>query len=491
MKNLRGAFRGLRKTGNPNGEEYDAHKSQLTEAVAQLNAILQLNGADSTISSTNKPDSPIDNSALFQAFFDLFQSHKDQPGYWVALDICEQAACIQLLARPQGYQPDRRRWATTATLFYKGENVVAGADGYVYWFSVELHDDFPGLLVPDILSFGLTDFSLLQDPIQKCWEASGLAKQYRGIWRLTSHYLGDDLAFKMTNRNIRPVHLPKLSGGSLQAAVLASLWAAAGKIPLAPEANENNGDQQFHELGGESLRLIPQIAISASLEIPFDDAEENTSIPLKAISDKSILSKVHALAQYSHTYNKPEDYLFDTAIIFAEPADIDKVRKDYPKDRESKQDYRGIRIVEECQTVGDALNWMLEVNVWKRAWNIESERHWLEQWGCARNEAGEFLTPDDQPITFAATNGKFKKHNKRKIVIDDDTQKITLQLENGDAQAGLASDLQNGLKEELEAIVKTLGVNTGSLQYLRNPIGGAVESDEPDAESPTPDNDEV
>ncbi len=126
------------------------------------------------------------------------------------------------------------------------------------------------------------------------------------------------------------------------------MWAASGKIPLPKTENQTEQAQRYHELDGTALKLNPQIALSACLDLAGDYCHD-TSIRLTTIAQKSIVGKIHALTQYSHT-RKPEDSLFDSAIVCVDSENIKEIRKEFPIANESNPEYRGIIVIESGAT---------------------------------------------------------------------------------------------------------------------------------------------
>ena len=435
----------------PDDQNVSSIRSSLESAIMNLNAY-----------AGQIPPSPIpvqpfavseSNDAITQAFKESGKTYSHSVGYWMAVEIWKGVA-----GYASEHNPPTEYQATTATLYYNHSG--HGKQGKLLWLTVELYRDHPGVLVPDPLCFGLTDFSKLFTPMNQCWDASGLASEFRGVWRLTSKYPGDDPLFKIDHRT----YLPSLEGSSLQAAALAAMWAASGRIPLAlptPTGSTPSPEvaRQYHEVDGKALRLLPHIAISAAIDWDIaKPGERDCSIRLRSILDDSIAPKIQALSHYSLS-RKPEDSLFDSAIVVG--SDIEKVRKDFSRTAESTPEYRGIVIRESCQTMGDALEWMLEVNTWKKAWNLMNQEEWEEQWGYAHDEDGRFLLRDGSGFITA-------DESDARVILLDDMNHITM-------QGVAANTLTDDQRSALEARIRDLGINTGTWEYMLNPIGGAVE----------------
>ena len=426
----------------------DAQQS-LENAIKSFNEWI---GASNSNAPSGKLKDAYDQEIASKCFRALFNTSAATPGYWIAYQIAVDAL-EKVLLEPELTQPpqDFRYSAVAPVLFFLNEH----ESGYVFWLEVELFDDFPGVFVPDVLKFGLTDISNLLEPMQEVWEASGLSETFRGRWRITSDYPGDDPTFK--NYNQEAIYPDELSGRSLQAAALAALWAASGQIPVGPVAGSEQTPETF-TLDGKPLALNPQIAISARIDLNTTD-RQNDSIALGAISDGSMGPKADAMSRYS-LIHQPNETMFDSLIVVGK--DVDEVRTRFTKADEDDPEYRGLRIIEDCQTMADALDWMLEVNAWKKSWNEACQAEWESQWGFARDEEGRFLT---------AAADFIRDEQGRPIKIDD---------ENNLTVEGIDSNNESLNDEQIQKLRQTLereGFNTGSLAFMQNPVRGARETD--------------
>lgn len=415
----------------------------LDKAIEQLNLIANGNGYYRKRLVGNPYLHGESNTTLQQSFREKFNTSSHPLGYWMAAHVHNE-----VLGSPKSnLAAIEKLSANTATLFFGKNPITQGDDGAVLWFSIELHrlsEGEIGILVPDLFCFGLTDFSQLLKPIEQCWEASGLAGEFRGVWRLTAKYPGEKVPFKNYDHH---AYISKLEGSSLQAAVLVAMWAASGRIPLA----KRNGDSKeplFHSVDGKSLRLIPNMAVSAA--ILSNHTAKDTSIPLTSIAERSIVPKVQALVSYSPS-RKPEESYFDTAIVVGK--DAEEIRKWFTATCEDDPKYRRIHISEKCETIGDVLDLMLEVNVIKKLRADLLRRKWEGEWGFDRDENGRFRLRDGSGLI---------------TVSDTDSRNIQLKNHRDITIEGVdPHSLSEKQREELISRVKTLGIGTGEVEYLK------------------------
>lgn len=299
-------------------------------------------------------------------------------GFWMAVEMCKQLA--SLTSNDPSSMQGMRFFAETATLYHQQIDEDT-KKGQLLWFSVELFKDNPGKLVPDLTSLGLTDVSELFKHIETCWDASGLASEFRGVWRLSTQYKGKDVPF----RHYSPKsYLKRLEGGSLQAAALIALWAAAGRDPhyFGQDQQKLSSSSQV-----KSLRLIPSVAISASICWDcLNHDNRDCSIKLAPILDESIVSKIEALRSYSNSHD-PEECLFSDAIIVGK--DVTTVEEKFSESIVAPPNYRGIRIRTKCSTIGDAMEWMLHVNSLTRKLNQKPIEDWESSWASGTGTYGE------------------------------------------------------------------------------------------------------
>ena len=321
------------------------------------------------------------------------------------------------------------------------------------WLTVELFREMPGPIIPDLFAFGTTGFSALLPRMNQIWKASGLAQQYRARWRIEENFP------KQTTNKSESIRTPfqtyrqeqscpkLLTGDSLSAAAMAAMWAAAGQYPLAQnQTGEENGEREpryFPKQADGPLRLNPSIIISASLELT-DGARCNADTRLAAIADGSIQPKVDAAAVYCQS-KKKEASLFDSVIVFGE--DALSAREQLNTSDNEAPEYQGVRVIDDCQTIGDAMHWLLEQNLYFDAFSRSKETAWLDKWTFSKNGKGEFLDANHQPIDQSQPDWESQR------------------------------------------------VNTGSLEFMRNPYHGAKETElepnpddvaEPEEISPDP-----
>jgi hypothetical protein len=428
---------------NPTSENKKIAKEKLELAIEQFNCLANVSTSHQGVIKKSTYRTGESNTTLQQIFLDPSLRQTSSVGYWIAVQIHNTI----FVRKEKEFGADSPWWATTAALFFLENPLTNGREGRVLWFSIDLHRieaGETGTIVPDLLCFGLTDISLLLEPIAKCWEASGLASEFRGVWRLTSRYLGEMVPFKSYDHH---AHISKLEGSSLQAAVLAAMWAASGRIPLAKRSTDSN-EPFFHSVDGKSLRLLPNIAISGA--IASDCRAQDTSIQLQPITDRSIVPKIQALVSYSPS-RKPEESYFDTVIVVGK--DAEEVRRSLAPTCEGNPNYRGIHIHESCKTIGDALELLLEVNVLKKIRSELLKRKWENQWGYDRDDEGRFRRRDGKGwIT----------------VSDSDTRPIQLKNFRDITIAGIdPASLEEAQRAELVARVKALGISTGEIEYMK------------------------
>ena len=436
----------------------------------------------------NLTSDAVPNRAEMELFRELFGDHRERLGYWLALDLMQQVLEESLLP---GISMTTDFSAVVPVLFWNKDE----KNGYVLWLKVELFSDYPGPFYPDLTKFGLTDISELMEPMAKVWLASGVHDRFRGRWSITSQHPDNLQEFYQ-----EPIHLEDLSGASLQAAALAAVWAASGEIPLS--AKDKDGNPEFYSLGdNQSIKLNPHVAISAQIK-PID-GQQNDSIKLGGISDESITGKIEALVCYGKSPGQISG-AFDTVLIVRDETDV--ARSKFPRSEEDNPDYPGIHLVENCDTMADALFWMLEVNAIKKEIGAYRNKQWEDLWGYARDADGLFLGKTDyQPIRFQnprlserqedngldLTATKTADSDKLNITwkdewepyvgcpikVDDDTQEVTLEMDPSNEEqraSSLSVLLTSGLRAELDRQVQQAGINTGSLEFMQNPFPGAT-----------------
>lgn len=431
-----------------------------------------------------RPKGERSNRAEIEIFPELLAGYRKHSGFWLALDLLQQVYQAPLL---DGLTLSTEFSAIVPVVFWAGDEQC----GYVLWLKVELFPNFPGPFYPDLTQFGLTNISKLIEPMSQVWNASGVSEKFRGRWSITTqHPLGLSEFYQ------EAFHREDLGGSSLQAAALAAVWAASGKIPLS--SVDDNGQPEFYSLGdNQALKLNPRVAISGRL-VP-QHGTQNDSIKLGGIAEESITGKIKSLRSYGTSRSQLSD-AFDTVLIVRE--ETAEAREAFPQTEEEQPAFSGIHLIENCDTMADALFWMLEVNSWKKELGLWTEAEWQKQWGYARNDDGLFLDKTThEPIVFQKSDRAEKRSSGdgaqqtsttsnqnwnenwnpfvgHVIKVDDDSQEVTLQLdpENENHDLLRLSDLlKSGLRAELERQVKARGSNTGSLEFMRRPIPGATD----------------
>jgi hypothetical protein len=475
----------------PFGRNSQNAKSLVAQAIDIANSLYSVRF--NLPSEASKPPMPVVNSLPYTAIREAYDQYGSTTGFWITLDLLQQAQAPPTQSTDSrntgdeplllgNFQTTTDKSAIVPVLFIDPQSI-----GYVLWLEVELFTDYPGPFYPDLAKFGLTDLTSINpnmlEPMAEVWQVSNLGRKYRGRWRITSQYPGQDPDFQKYQQPA--LHLPNLGGRSVQAAALAALWAASGEIPTAPVTTGSLPG--VFSLGGDSLGLNHRVAISAKLNWNSGKSQDD-SIGLGNVV--GITGKLEAICRYCPS-GKIEESLFDTVLILS--GDSVDARKKIPLAVEQEKSYRGVHLIEDCNTMADALLWMLEVNAWKFELNQAVTEDWESMWGYARDVNGVFLNrTSGNPILFTSDSAgnnvpnEWSKYFDCPIMVDDDTQKVTLQLKNGSNKAELDKDLvsnQEALRNRLVEIVKTQGINTGSLAYMANPIGGATDEGESDPDS--------
>ncbi len=374
-------------------------------------------------------------------------------GFGLVLDFMERSFRNMAPFLRKKYLPEKlpqveQRKVVTPTLFFDSRGRHGGV-GHVLWLEVELFSDYAGFCIPDILAHGMTDIKTLTSEMNEVWVASGLAKDFRAIWRFAEKYPGDHPDFVELDKSTkRRLCLPALSGRSIQGAALAAMWAASGRIPL-PKKTSDSTESESHieeyltlDESNKSFRLTPFVAISAAIHPSgLSSGVSCYDTPLSPVEGIGV--KVNAASKYAVSQDS-NDSLFDAVIVCEEnqgeaESEVNEIKKKATEDRI----YRGVEIMSNCKTIGDALNWLLEVNIWKHAYNEHCREEWEGSWGDARNEHGHWLnketgryaldTPDELRINTGSI--EFMKNKWAKVAGSKDTgQEDTKPEETGDIE---------------------------------------------------------
>lgn len=341
------------------------------------------------------------------------------------------------------------RSVCTAILFGSDES------GSVLWLTVDLYEDGMGSFAPDVFSLGWTQIALnlsserkteeenevrgILASFDEMWRISGLAELgFSGKWRITNRPLVTCEASLLEPSSRIPLCFDEVfTGRSAEAATIVGLLAASGLVyepipkefPTQLEARRKIRDRYSR------VALNPCFAATATVE-KANVEDVRLSIIWKVYL---INCKCSAASRYKPEYSESVAPFIDTIVL--SQADLEEQTNDQnsfisgaisdkkQKDRQSKGSkytpFRGVHF-QPCKSVQDALNWMLSVNQWKRIWNDAKLKAWEKQWDVVRNEFGK-------PI------GREVDENGNHVVLDDEEH----------------------------------GISTGSIEYMRNPFGGA------------------
>ena len=339
-------------------------------------------------------------------------------------------------------------------------------DGMVAWLCVEVfQDSFRGLL-PDFVTLASVDFTANNRQIcflkaaREVWDKSGLADKYSGRWRIVHRPpLSQKFLFKTNYSGLKTA-----SGDSAQAALLVALLAAAGK------ALEDSGDHKDGD-SWEPQQLNPACSITARLTEEIEETDTNDSASSTVTNNSAsstvykrkvgavggVLRKLSAVERYGRPESGIPDSFPSIDSMLVMKTDYEKaetedghcikkakqkqaeIKKAKQKQAEAKNVYYGIHY-RPVTTIQDALDWMLVSNRWREAYVNVVIPKWEGRWSYPRNKEGEYVDRQDQPIR------------------DGKGETITEKTEWTD-------DISKLLAEH--------SARTGSLEYMRNPWGGA------------------
>ncbi len=345
-----------------------------------------------------------------------------------------------------------------------------GDEGYVMWLTVDLFHDGLGSLAPDIFSLGWSQIAMKSsvtgnDSNKLAQEESmGVLQSFDSMWKLSKlGELGFSGRWRITNRpttscdatlleagNVKVRYVQSYQGRSAECAMLVCLLAASGFVYEPVPEN-------LEELPSPLPERIPLSTVFAATGTVLQ--ADGTSDIRQAIIGRvyDVDRKCGACARYKlQPSDEAEAPLIDTIVLskvdLHEQTKLDGFISKSVNERNRLESqigssnhipFRGIHF-QPCQTVQDALNWMLSVNQWKRIWNQAKLEAWEKQWDVVRNEYG-------QPIGRE---------------LDSDGNHIVVSEEHG--------------------------ICTGSIEYMRNPFGGAKKPETvPGDEGDASDGDEV
>jgi len=315
--------------------------------------------------------------------------------------------------------------------------------GNVAWLCVEVfQDSFRGLL-PDFVTLASVDFTANNSEVcfleaaRQVWEMSGLADKYSGRWRIVHR---PPLSQKFLFKN-KHDPLTTASGNSAQAAMLVALLAAAG------EALEASGDHKYGD-PWEPQQLNPACSITACLTAEFEETDTVYKSKVGAVGE--VLKKLSAVERYGRPESGKKDSFPSIDSMLVMETDYEKANnedKHCIKNAEQEQEkakkagdvYYGIHY-RPVTTIQDALDWMLVSNRWREAYVNVVIPEWEGRWSYPRNKEGQYVDRDNQAI------------------LDANDQPITEKTKWTD-------DISKLLAEH--------SARTGSLEYMRNPWGGA------------------
>jgi hypothetical protein len=314
-----------------------------------------------------KDHSPVvDDDSLWPVFAELGKKGTSA-GFWITWDMVDR---LRSRSTGKGTRARLRGSATTPVLLVQ----KTSPRGLVLWLTVDLLDGGGCGFDPDPLALGLTavrnvpnggnDEMDFLTSMRDVWKKSGLSEHFRGRWRIVSQCPATDT--KLSGGPARyPRYLRRLTGRSAEAAALAAIWAAHGKIPDAPE---------FQTLG----KLALDVAISGSVgDCPAGEPE--TSLVLQGV--QSVGEKLRAAKEKG----------LDTVVLAEQEEqspEETEIRQEVREADKRQRAYAGLHI-ERVMTMGAAMDLLLETNRWQRYWQEHVEASWRELWqeGTATFEA--------------------------------------------------------------------------------------------------------
>jgi len=307
-----------------------------------------------------------------EAFNQVFEvdktnSLKQTTGYWIVYDMLAE------WLNPQN-AVEHLRSATVPVVFHRPADSQNTKRTFLLWLSCYLEpaaSEAPGLAVPRLIDFGLTDICGILQPIADAWQVSGLQDNYRCVWQIREHH-PDHSAQGF-------IRFPDaLDGTSLQAAFLTAVWAAAGEIP-GEDAAETR----------DLCRVNTHVIVSAPVDIESAKTHslQGRQIPLLPVGD--IVEKFNAIRSFM---NPGDENPYFNSSLFCDK-NCDPARNAHLED--------GLRIDRSCRNMGDVLAHAFSLREWKRLLGRYSASTWETKWCNVHDRYGQLLGEGQHSATAA------------------------------------------------------------------------------------------
>ena len=252
-----------------------------------------------------------------------------------------------------------------------------GNDASVFILSVKLFADGTEGIVPELRSLGsiVLEDNLCTSSLE-IWRKSGLSGK-RAVWSLRPYSFGAD----KTGDAIR---LSTLGGHSMEAALLAALWAANGGIP---------GDDEFQS--ALSLEMEKRIAVTASVTSELGEAAGTFNVDAVEFTDLKL--RAARAAELDAVLLCPPERETDP--------NVSKVTGELKKEADQKQLelvsgseeqrseamlYPGLNVIR-VNTAREVFDSLLVRNRWLAKWQDVTRENWLVRW-----EDGTARAPNDK-----------------------------------------------------------------------------------------------
>lgn len=251
-----------------------------------------------------------------------------------------------------------------------------GNDASVFILTVQLFADGTEGIVPELRSLGsiALEDNLCTSTLE-IWRKSGLSGK-RAVWSLRPYSLGAD----KVGDSIR---LSKLGGHSMEAALLAALWAANGGIP---------GDEEFQSI--VPLEMEKRIAVTAS--VTAERGEPAGTFNVDSVEFTDLKLRAARAAELDSVLLCPPERDTDP--------DVSKVTGELKKEADQKQQalvsgsevqrseamlYPGLNVIR-VNTARAVFDLLLVRNRWLAKWQDVTRDNWLVRW-----EDGTARAPND------------------------------------------------------------------------------------------------
>jgi hypothetical protein len=263
--------------------------------------------------------------------------------------------------------------------------VLIAHDGIasVFMLRVELFEDGIVGIFPRLSSFGsiLLDDDLCESTV-RVWKASRVVGK-RIVWSLNPYTVSE------SDKVGGCIRLTRVGGRSMEAAMLAAIWAANGGIP---------GDTEFQM--PSSCRMERSIAVTASIQPDDSKADgrfllsrvEYTDVKLRAARKEELYGVLISSPEEGAKAKQDEE----TQKVVKELEDEVAERQKYivsgsPEARKAAIDYPGL-VVAQISTAREVFDSLLVTNRWLAKWQADTRENWLKRWECRPKDAnGNFV----------------------------------------------------------------------------------------------------